>query len=193
MQLRNLVIMCAVFVVVLGGFVLWSQYGRMPGEGGVSVPVAPEGKQQEGLGPIVVTAPAGVGEKDEAGNWLWEAEFAGELHVDQKAGTVSGGQVTCTIPVQEKQTLVVTAGKFSADQGSRKLRFEEEARADLKPTGSYFLAKGFEWDIESRRLSARGGVELSHQHVRIRGDSLEADLGAQKARVSGHARATYQG
>ncbi|MFQ6131062.1 MAG: hypothetical protein ACE5R4_03425 [Armatimonadota bacterium] len=193
MQLRTLIAVCAVLVVLMAALGLWSRYGHEPGRGVRPAPPRRQASTDEGLGLIVLKPPSGVGEKDEEGNWVWEAQFGGELEVDQKAGIVRGSEVTCTIPMGAEDTLEVTAGQFRADQGNRRLRFEQKARAELKPRGSYFLADAFDWAIDEQRLQAVSGVELRHESMKITGDKLEADFAAQTAVISGHPKATYEG
>jgi hypothetical protein len=192
MNWRTLIAGLATLAALLVGLATWDYYG--PRLAGPPLPPQPGNRPKAAAhkpGGMQVTAPTQISLVDDEGHVVWEADFDGDMKLDQEKGLLTGADVTCRILLGAQQTLTVKAKQLTAEQARRSLRFSEDAEARLEPDGSAFKADSFEWVTDQRLLTAAGGVEVRHQGALLRGDRLEANLVAQKARVEGHAVAAY--
>ncbi len=194
MPLRPFIVGLAALAALLAALAVWNYFGpHMAPRQTAAEPSRPTDESDRQTGGMRVTGPTQISLVDDEGNTVWEADFAGDMELDQDRGLLAGADVTCRILLGGEQALTVEAGQFAAEHERKSLRFSQGAEARLEPDGSLFTADSFEWAVEQRRLVARGGVEVRHKQAVLRGDELEADLMAQKARVKGHAVAAYGG
>ena len=120
----------------------------------------------------------------EDGEVVWRATFAGEIEIDERAGTARAEQVRWHFAGQGFDALSLDAPLMEADYGREVLSFSQGVRIEAEDGRLQFAAGRVEYEFNTRKLIGSGDVWMRSGEFMLTGTRLVIDNATEKIRVS---------